>query len=65
MMKSLYFTSPHRKSLRTIRLEYGQVKKTFVLKIFEGNLVGRRVSEVSLGEEIFEDEQVISNWTSS
>jgi hypothetical protein len=28
-MKELYFTSPYRRSLRTIRLEYGQVKKVF------------------------------------
>jgi len=31
-MKELYFTSPYRRSLRTIRLEYGQVKKKFVLR---------------------------------
>jgi hypothetical protein len=32
-MKELYFTSPYRRSLRTIRLEYGQVKKKFVLSL--------------------------------
>jgi hypothetical protein len=31
-MKELYFTSPYRRSIRTIRLEYGQVKKVFILK---------------------------------
>ena len=56
-MKSLYFTSPHRKSLRTIRLEYGQVKKKFVLRTFAGNIIGRRNSEGSPIEEVFEDEQ--------
>ena len=56
-MKELYFTSPYRRSLRTIRLEYGQVKKKFVLETFEENINRRRVSEGSPSEEIFEDEQ--------
>ena len=56
-MKELYFTSPYRRSLRTIRLEYGQVKKKFILRTFEGNINRRRVSEGSPSEEIFEDEQ--------
>ena len=56
-MNTLYFTSPYRRSLRTIRLEYGQVKKKFVLRTFEGNINRRRVSEGSPSEEIFEDEQ--------
>ena len=56
-MKELYFTSPYRRSTRTIRLEYGQVKKVFVLRTFEGNINRRRVSEGSPSEEIFEDEQ--------
>ena len=56
-MNTLYFTSPYRRSLRTIRLEYGEVKKKFVLRTFEGNINRRRVSEGSPGEEVFEDEQ--------
>jgi len=56
-MKELYFTSPYRRSLRTVRLEYGQVKKKFVLRTFEGNINRRRVSEGSPREEVFEDEQ--------
>jgi len=56
-MKELYFTSPYRRSTRTIRLEYGQVKKVFILRTFEGNINRRRVSEGSPSEEIFEDEQ--------
>jgi len=56
-MNTLYFTSPYRRSLRTIRLEYGQVKKKFVLRTFEGNINRRRVSEGSPREEVFEDEQ--------
>ena len=57
-MKELYFTSPYRRSTRTIRLEYGQVKKKFVLRTFEGNINRRKVSEEgSPKEEVFEDEQ--------
>ena len=56
-MNTLYFTSPYRRSVRTVRLEYGQVKKKFVLRTFEGNINRRRVSEGSPREEVFEDEQ--------
>ena len=56
-MKELYFTSPRRRSLHTIRLEYGQVGKKFVLRTFEGNIIGRRVSEGSPKEEVFDDEK--------
>ena len=56
-MKELYFTSPRRRALRTIRLEYGQVGKKFVLRTFDGNLVSRRVSEISTKEEVFDDEK--------
>ena len=56
-MKELYFTSPYRRSLRTIRLEYGQVRKKFVLRTFEGNIIGRIVSEGSPREEVFDDEK--------
>ena len=56
-MKELYFTSPRRRSLRTIRLEYGQIGQNFVLRTFEGNIIGRRVSEGSPKEEVFDDEK--------
>ena len=56
-MNTLYFTSPYRRSIRTIRLEYGQVKNVFILRTFEGNINRRRVSEGSPREEVFEDEQ--------
>ena len=61
-MNTLYFTSPYRRSLRTIRLEYGEVKNKFVLRTFEGNIIGRKVSEEgSPKEEVFEDEQELLN----
>ena len=56
-MKELYFTSPYRRSLRTIRLEYGQVKKVFILRTFEGEINGRGTSESPPKEEVFDDEQ--------
>ena len=56
-MKELYFTSPYRRSLRTVRLEYGQVKKVFILRTFEGEINGRGTSESPPKEEVFEDEQ--------
>ena len=56
-MRELYFTSPYRSSLRTLRLEYGQVKKKFLLGVFEGDINGRGTSESPPKEELFEDEQ--------
>ena len=57
-MNTLYFTSPYRRSTRTIRLEYGQVKKVFILRTFDGNIIGRKVTEEgSPKEEVFENEQ--------
>jgi len=56
-MNTLYFTSPYRRSLRTIRLEYGQVKKVFILRTYDGEINGRGESESSPKEEVFDDEQ--------
>ena len=57
-MKELYFTSPYRRSLRTVRLEYGQVKKVFILsETFERGINGKGESESPPKEEVFEDEQ--------
>jgi hypothetical protein len=56
-MRELYFTSPYRRSTRTVRLEYGQVKKVFILRTYEGEINGRGTSEGSPKEEVFDDEQ--------
>ena len=56
-MRELYFTSPYRKSLRTVRLEYGQVNKVFILRTFEGGINGKGESESPPKEEVFESEQ--------
>ena len=60
-MKELYFTSPYRRSLRTVRLEYGQVKKVFILRTYEGGINGRGTSESSPKEEVFEDGKGITS----
>ena len=56
-MKELYFTLPYRRSKKTVRLEYGQVKKKFIVRTFDGEIIGRRTSEDSPKEEVFNDEQ--------
>ena len=56
-MKELYFTSANRRSLRTVRLEYGQVKKVFVLRTCTGGINGKGESEGSPSEEVFKNEQ--------
>ena len=56
-MKELYFTFPYRRSKKTVRLEYGQVKKKFIVRTFDGEIIGRRTSEDSPKEEVFDDEQ--------
>jgi len=56
-MKKLYFTLPYRRSKKTVRIEYGQVKKKFVVRTFDGEIIGRRTSEDSPKEEVFDYEQ--------
>ena len=56
-MKELYFTSLYRRSTRSIRLEYGQVKKVFILRTFEGGINGKGESESPPKEEVFDEEQ--------
>ena len=56
-MKELYFTLPYRRTKKTVRLEYGEVKKKFIVRTFDGEINGRRTAEDSPKEEVFEDEQ--------
>ena len=56
-MKELYFTLPYRRSNKTVRLEYGQIKKKFIVRTFDGEIICRRTSEDSPKEEVFDDEQ--------
>ena len=56
-MKELYFTLPYRRCKKTVRLEYGQVKKKFIVRTFDGEINSRMTSEDSPKEEVFHDEQ--------
>ena len=56
-MKELYFTLPYRRSKKTVKIEYGQVKMKFIVRTFDGEIIGRRTSEDSPKEEVFDDEQ--------
>ena len=56
-MKELYYTLLYKGSKKSVRLEYGQVKKKFIVRTFDGEINGRRTSENSPKEEIFDDEQ--------
>ena len=56
-MKEIYFTLPYRRSKKTVRLEYGQVKKKFIVRTYDGEINGKRTSEDSPKEEVFEGEQ--------
>ncbi len=56
-MKELYFTLPYRRSKNTVRLEYGQVKKKFIVRTYDGGINGRGTSEDSPKEEVFESKQ--------
>ena len=56
-MNELYLTSPYRRSLRTVRLEFGKVKKKFILRTFEGGINGKGEFESPPNEQVFESEQ--------
>ena len=56
-MKELYFTYPYRRSKRTVRLEYGKIKKQFILRTYTVGINGRGESEGSPCELVFESEQ--------
>ena len=56
-MKELYFTLPYRRTKKTVRLEYGQVKKKFIVRTYDGEINFRKTSEDSPKEEVFETEQ--------
>ena len=57
VMNFLYFTLKDRKSLKSLRLEYGQLGLKSVLRMFEGQ-IDRRGERENLPKEIlFEGEQ--------
>jgi hypothetical protein len=56
-MKELYFVKRERKSLRTLRLESGEVKTKFLLKLIDGEINLKSKSEFSPIESVYDDEQ--------
>ena len=58
-MKELYFTKPYKSSLKTLRLEFGEVNNKFLLKSIEGEINGKGTSAFSTREEVFDNDQVM------
>ena len=56
-MNSLYYTLKDRKSLKTLRIEYGQLVLKFVLRMFEGQIDRMGEREELPKEILFESEQ--------
>ena len=56
-MKEVYFTLKPRRSIPTVRIEYGQEKKNFIVRIFDSEVNSRKTYEYCPKEEVFEDEQ--------
>ena len=56
-MKELYYIRPFRRSLRTLRLEFGKVKNKFLLRLIDGEINRKGKSELSPIEEVFNEEQ--------
>jgi len=40
-MNELYFNKPYRRSLKTLRLEFGEINNKFLLKSIEGKINGK------------------------
>ena len=63
-MNELYFTKTNREIIQVVRLEYGQLGETYVLKTFEGeeNPNGLFLHKfIFPREEVFDDEQRMLN----
>ena len=58
-MNELYFTKPYRRSLKTLRLEFGEINNKFLLKSIDGEINGKGTSEFSPREEVFDNDQVM------
>ena len=64
-MKELFYTSPYKIRLYTIRLEYGKIGENFILKIFEGEINFKGDFEEKPVEAIFEEEEEMLMYLSS
>ena len=56
-MNELYYTKPYRRSIRTLRLEFGEVNDKFLLKFIDGEINIKGKSEFSPIEKVYDDEQ--------
>jgi len=56
-MKELFYTSPYKIRLHTIRIEYGEIGEKFVLKVFEGEINFKGDFEEKPIDAIFEEEE--------
>ena len=56
-MNEVYFTLQSRRSIPTVRIEYGQEEKNFIVRIFDSEVNSRSTYEYCPKEEVFEDEQ--------
>ena len=56
-MKELYYVKRERKSLRTLRLEFGEVKNKFLLRFIEGEINPEGKSESYPHETFYDYEQ--------
>ena len=56
-MKEVYFKLQSSRSIPIVRIEYGQEKKNFIVRIFDNEVNSRRTYEYCPKEEFFEDEQ--------
>ena len=56
-MKEVYFTLQSRRSIPTVRIEYGQEKNNFIVRIFDSDIISRGTNEYCPKEKVFEDEK--------
>ena len=56
-MNELYYVKRERKSLRTLRIEFGECKDKFLLKFIEGEINPEGKSESFPVETFYDDEQ--------
>ena len=55
-MKELYFVKRERKSLRTLRIEFGECKDKYLLKLIDGEINLKDKSEYSPIETFYDEE---------
>ena len=59
-MEELYFVKRERKSLRTFRIEFGEVKNKYFLKLIDGEIKPEVKSESFPHETFYDDEEEMS-----